>query len=132
MYGKAVVAGWVAAVIEAGRAALRPLFLIQAMGDVRRKGHGVGQEITPRAPAGQAEDDQGSAGREEPTEAHEGVAERQMVDGGDTGDDVVRAIRYPVQRISDSEGHRIRGCRELPSTSDDRGVDVDPVHCSGP
>lgn len=78
--------------------------------------------------AGKADHYQGPAGRQMLAEVSESVGERQMVDGGDAGDDVVRAGRYPRGRVRDGEGHRSGRDGQFTGPGHDVRVRVDSVH----
>ncbi len=102
-------------------------------GGVERGGHGGEQVVHGRLLTGQADDDQGAAGSQVVAEGGERVGERQVVEDGDAGDDVVGAARDSGGCVGDREGHagRVRGRSQLPRPGDDRRVGVDAVHRGG-
>jgi hypothetical protein len=78
--------------------------------------------------AGAADDHEGSARGELIAEAAERLGEREVVEDGDAGDDVVEAGGDSGRGIGDGEGHGDTGRGQLPRPADDFGIGVDPLH----
>ncbi|GAA5009019.1 hypothetical protein GCM10023257_64530 [Streptomyces hyderabadensis] len=75
----------------------------------------------------EADDDQGAAGSQVPTEGVEGIGERQVVDRGDAGDDVVGPGGKVGQGVGDGEGGRRRRGSQRARPCGDHRIRIDAV-----